>query len=128
MTDPQQIQDIQRLLAITRKANEIFDEYARVVRQEILLARLQKDPTRVVMLEAALKSARTDLDKMERALGKKLLSTAVVDSLETELLQKGKEARKLLEEMERLGKTLDRIKQVADLTSQALQAVTKLIV
>jgi len=127
MPNAQPTQEIERLLAITRKAYEIFDEYARVVRQEILLARLQRDQSKVVMLEAALKSARGDVDKMERQLGKKLLSTSVVDSLESALGQKGQEAQALLKEMEALGKTLDRIKQGADLAAQALQTVMTLV-
>jgi chromosome segregation ATPase len=127
MPSAQPIQEMQRMLAVTRKAYEIFDAYALVVRQEILAARFQRDQAKVAMLEAALKSARSDVDKLEKALGKALLSTALVDSLEAELSGKAKQAQDLLEEMERLGKTLDRIAKGAEIATQALQTVSRLI-
>jgi predicted transcriptional regulator len=127
MPTAQPIQEMERMLAVTRKAYAIFDAFALAVRQEILLARFQRDQAKVAMLEAALKSARSDLDKMEKALGRALLSTTLVDSLEAELGGKASQAEELLQEMERLGKTLDRIAKGAEIAAQALQTVTRLI-
>jgi predicted transcriptional regulator len=96
-----------------------------MVRSEITLARFMRDEVRVSMLEGALKSARSNVIKMEKQLAKVLLSTAVVDDLVGELNGVSDEADELLDEMENLGKTFDRIKMGADIIVKTVKVVAK---
>ena len=120
--------EAQRLIEITNQVNERFDAYSRMVRSEITLARLMQDEVKVSMLAGALKSARNNVIKMENQLAKVLLSTAVVDDLVGELSGVSDEADGLLDDMERLGKTLDRIKQGADIIVKTVKVVAKFVV
>ncbi len=120
--------EAQRLIEITNQVNERFDAYSRMVRSEITLARLMQDEVKVSMLEGALKSARNNVIKMEKQLAKVLLSTAVVDDLVGELNGVSDEADKLLDEMENLGKTFDRIKMGADIIVKTVKVVAKFVV
>ena len=120
--------EAQRLIEITNQVNERFDAYSRMVRSEITLARLMQDEVKVSMLEGALKSARNNVIKMEKQLAKVLLSTAVVDDLVGELSGVSDEADELLDEMENLGKTFDRIKMGADIIVKTVKVVAKFVV
>ncbi len=120
--------EAQRLIEITNQVNERFDAYSRMVRSEITLARLMQDEVKVSMLEGALKSARNNVIKMEKQLAKVLLSTAVVDDLVGELNGVSDEADELLDEMENLGKTFDRIKMGADIIVKTVKVVAKFVV
>ena len=120
--------EAQRLIEITNQVNERFDAYSRMVRSEITLARLMQDEVKVSMLEGALKSARNNVIKMEKQLAKVLLSTAVVDDLVGELNSVSDEADELLDEMENLGKTFDRIKMGADIIVKTVKVVAKFVV
>ena len=120
--------EAQRLIEITNQVNERFDAYSRMVRSEITLARLMQDEVKVSMLEGALKSARNNVIKMEKQLAKVLLSTAVVDDLVGELRGVSDEADELLDEMENLGKTFDRIKMGADIIVKTVKVVAKFVV
>lgn len=121
------VAEVNRLLSITQEANKIFDAYARAVRAEILKARLARDLVSVAMLEAALKSARNDVDKMERQLGRALLSSELVDRIEGELTGKAKEANDLIQEMEAFGRTLERVRQGAEIAAAALRTVSGIL-
>ena len=120
--------EAQRLIEITNQVNERFDAYSRMVRSEITLARFLQDEVKVSMREGALKSARNNVIKMENQLAKVLLSTAVVDDLVGELSGVSDEADELLDEMENLGKTFDRIKMGADIIVKTVKVVAKFVV
>lgn len=117
----------QRLVEVNREIQDKFAAYVRVVRDDILMSRFMGNEARAVMLEAGLKSARRDIEKMEQKLAKVLLSNAVVDALVGELQQVSAEADKLLKEMENLKKAFERMEQVANVISKALGIVTKFI-
>lgn len=122
------IEEAERLIKITQEAHRIFDEYAGAVSIEILRARLKRDQITVDMLEVAVKSARANVEKMERQLGKALLSTALVDQVEGALKSKAKEAEDLVADMKQFGATLDKVKQGADIVTAALRTVSGIVV
>lgn len=122
------IEDAQRIVAATQAAQERFDAYSRQVRAEITMALFQGNEARAAMLEGALKQAARDVNKMERMLQRVLLSNAVVDDVVGGLEGVAAEADALLEEMERLGRTLDRIAKGAEIITKALQTLARFVV
>jgi predicted RNase H-like nuclease (RuvC/YqgF family) len=118
---------VNRMLDITRLAEEKFDAYTREVSSETLKSRLTGDSARETMLEATLKQAKKDMEAMRQTLKKAVLSNKLVDDLEAGLKSKADDAEKLLRDMKTLGATLDRIAEGARVLTGALKLVRGLI-
>ena len=117
MTKDNTMKKLDQLVKLDRKAEKMFSKFNKGIRRELVRAMVAQDTAKVEALKAYREDVRSSMEEIDRQLEKLLLSREVADHIEAELKASVKKAEDLSKEMDKFGRTLDRVAKVAQLAS-----------
>lgn len=127
MSNKETLSKIKKLKEISRSISSKFDALYKETQDELLVAEFFGETQKALDIRAQRKRARKSVDKALDLLVSQTLSSETVNDLVKALKGQSREAAELLKQMQKLGRTLDRIKKAADLAASVLTTVLKFI-